>query len=45
MVYEAIKGVNVSTPLIGGLCCVGFTNPIDVAGVWRQTVNLFGSTE
>jgi hypothetical protein len=31
-----IQGVEMLT-LIGGLCCVGFINPIGVvAGVWRQ---------
>jgi hypothetical protein len=27
--------------LVVGLRCVGFINPVDVAGVWRQRLSLF----
>jgi hypothetical protein len=41
-----IQGVEVLT-LIGGLCCVGFTNPVGggVAAVWRQRLYQLGPTE
>jgi hypothetical protein len=35
-----IQGVEMLT-LMGGLCCIGFVNPIGVAaGVWRQRLAL-----